>query len=76
MTSGKAVFSMRDLVFLGFFCGPFGLGFALWQSLNRVGEPRQGLAATKGYLIAFWLFVQIGLAAVFLALFFLKNVFS
>jgi hypothetical protein len=41
------IFSMRDLVFIGFFCGPGGLGIALFQSLKRVGEPGLGAKALK-----------------------------
>ena len=46
----KSVFSMRDLVFIGFLCGPISLGFALWQSLKRVGETRRSSVALKSGL--------------------------
>jgi len=41
----RPVFGMRQLVFIGFFCGPLGLGIALRQSLRRVGEGSLGKTA-------------------------------
>ncbi len=50
---GKAIFSMRDLLFIGFFCGPIGLGVALWLSLRRVGERRLANFALRAGILLF-----------------------
>lgn len=53
---------MRDLAFLGFFCGPLGLGLALRQSLARVGERRLAKIAFLGGVLAF--LVELAMSAI------------
>jgi hypothetical protein len=53
----KPVYDMRDLALIGFFCGPLGLGVALFLSLQRVG--RSAHASTAMNLCAALFVVEL-----------------